>query len=85
MSDVLVQALANNIASRLEAAREQLVAEMHALGLTAEAGWRVVEELRHTIDGTEWIFKPMHIREAPPAELRSTVLIDHEGRPASPA
>ncbi len=84
MSDVLVQALANNIASRLEAAREQLVAEMHALGLTAEAGWRVVEELRHTIDGTEWIFKPMHIREAPPAELRSTVLIDHEGRPASP-
>ena len=85
MSDVLVQTLANNIASRLEAAREKLLAEMHAIGLTAEAGWRVVEELRHTIDGTEWIFKPMHIRESPPTDLRSTVLIDHEGRPVSSA
>ena len=84
MSDVLVQALANNIASRLEAARERLLAEMRAIGLTADAGWRIVEELRHTIDGTEWVFKPMHIREVPPADLRSSVLIDHEGRPVSP-
>jgi hypothetical protein len=84
MSDVVVKALANNIASCLEEAREKLLAEMHAMGLTAEAGWRIVEELRHTIDGTEWVFKPMHIREVPPADLCSTVLIDHEGRPASP-
>jgi hypothetical protein len=85
MSDVHVKTLADNIASRLEAAREKLVAEMHARGLTTDAGWRVVEELRHTLDGTEWTFKPMHIREHPPVDLRSTVLIDHEGRPVSSA
>ena len=85
MSDALVQALASNITSRLEAARQELQAEMHALGLTAAAGWRVMEELRHTMEGTEWIFKPMHIREVPPQDLRSSVLIDHEGRPVSSA
>ena len=84
MSDVLVQALSNNIVSRLETARATLLAEMHALGLTADTGWRVMEELRHTIDGTEWIFRPMHIRETPPEDLRCTVLIDQEGRPVSP-
>ena len=85
MIDTHVQVLASNIASRLEAARAKLLAEMHALGLTAEAGWRVMEELRHTMDGTEWIFKPMHIREPIPTDLRATVLIDHDGRPVSSA
>jgi len=81
MSDKLVETLAVDVGARLASARTALLANMHALGLTAAAGWRVVEELRHTLEGTEWTFRPMHIREVAPADLRSSVLIDHEGRP----
>lgn len=80
MTDKLVQSLSGDIAARLATARTALLAEMHALGLTPANGWRVVEELRHTLQGTEWTFRPMHIRELPPQDLRSSVLIDHEGR-----
>ena len=80
MSDKLVESLATDVVERLKAARNALLAEMHALGLTAANGWRIVEELRHTTEGTEWTFRPMHIREALP-ELRSSVLIDQDGRP----
>ena len=81
MSDKIVESLANDVSARLAAARTALLAEMHALGLTAANGWRVVEELRHTLEGTQWTFRPMHIREVAPADLRSSVLIDHDGRP----
>ena len=81
MTDKLVETLSSDVGARIAAARTALLAEMHALGLTAAAGWRVVEELRHTLEGTEWVFRPMHIREAAPADLASSVLIDHEGRP----
>jgi hypothetical protein len=81
MSDKIVEMLSSDIGSRLAAARNALLAKMHALGLTAAKGWRIVEELRHTMEGTEWTFRPMHIRETPPEDLRSSVLIDHEGRP----
>ena len=59
--------------------RAALLAEMHSLGLTSEKGWRIIEELRHTTEGTLWIFRPMHLREHLP-ELSRTVLIDQEGR-----
>ena len=81
MTDKTVEALAGDVMACLTAARHALTAQMHALGLTAANGWRVAEELRHTMEGTEWVFRPMHIRESAPADLRSTVLIDHEGRP----
>ena len=81
MSDKAVEILANDVIARLTAARNALVAEMHALGFTPAKGWRVIEELRHTMEGTEWVFRPMHIREVAPADLRSCVVIDHEGRP----
>ena len=81
MTENTVEALANEVIARLNAARNALNAEMQALGLTAAKGWRMVEELRHTLEGTEWVFRPMHIREAAPADLRTSVLIDHEGRP----
>jgi hypothetical protein len=81
MSDKIVEVLASDVGARLAAARHALLANMHALGLTQANGWRIVEELRHTMEGTEWVFRPMHIREVAPADLRSSILIDHEGRP----
>ena len=83
MTDKLVESLSNDIGARLAAARNALMAEMHALGLTPANGWRVVEELRHTLQGTEWTFRPMHIRELAPDDLRSSVVIDHDGRAIS--
>jgi len=81
MTDKLVEHLATDVHGRLKAARNALLIQMQELGLTAAAGWRVTEELRHTVEGTEWIFRPMHLREAPPHDLRSVVRIDPEGRP----
>ena len=80
MEDKQVEFLATSVVERLKTARNALLAEMHALGLTQAKGWRVSEELRHTTEGTEWVFRPMHIREPVP-DLRSTVVIDHDGRP----
>jgi len=79
-----VETLANSVTARLEAAKSGLLAQMHSLGFKPENGWRIVEELRHTVEGTEWIFRPMHIRETAPRDLFSAVLIDHEGRPVTP-
>lgn len=79
MEDKQVELLASDVFERLGAARKALLAEMHALGLTPEKGWRIIEELRHTTEGTLWIFRPMHLREHLP-ELSHTVLIDQEGR-----
>ena len=80
MEDKQVEFLATSVVERLKTARNALLAQMQALGLTPAKGWRVAEELRHTTEGTEWVFRPMHIREAVP-DLRSVVVIDHEGRP----
>lgn len=80
MSDKNVESLALEVFERLAAARKALLAEMNALGLTPDKGWRVIEELRHTTEGTHWIFRPMHLREHLP-DLSHTVLIDSDGRP----
>jgi hypothetical protein len=53
---------------------------MGDLGLGPGNGWRVSEELRHTVHGTEWTFRPVHLREPSPA-LEVKVAIDHDGRP----
>ena len=81
MTDKLVQSLASDVSGRLKAARDSLHRQMEALGLTADKGWRISEELRHTVEGTEWTFRPIHLREHPPAGLESRVAIDQEGRP----
>ena len=82
MANNEVEILATTVVERLKAARNALLAQMQALGLTPSKGWRIAEELRHTTEGTEWVFRPMHVREAIP-DLRSVVLIDHEGRPVN--
>ena len=80
MTDKLVQSLASDVAGRLKAARASIQKQMDALGLTVAQGWRVSEELRHTVEGTEWTFRPIHMREHAPPDLESSVRIDHQGR-----
>ena len=80
MEDKTVEALAAEVVARLAAARRELAEKMGHLGLGIGNGWRVTEELRHTVNGTEWTFRPVHLREpSPPVEVK--VAIDHEGRP----
>ena len=68
-----------HVARALQRARDALLTRMVSAGLTAQAGWRIKEELRHSLHGTEWILSPIHLREAAPA-LEERVRIDAEGR-----
>jgi hypothetical protein len=79
MDHKLVEALAADVTTRLKAAKDDLVAQMTAAGLTPAKGWRIVEDLRHTVTGTQWTFRPMHLRESSP-DMETTVAIDHSGR-----
>ena len=78
--DNKVDSLAAEISEKLTAAKARLATRMHELGLVAARGWRVTEEIRHTIHGTEWVFRPVHIREQAP-DIQEVVLIDSGGRP----
>ena len=80
MEDKQVEALAAEVVSRLEAAKRRLWDEMKRHGLGPANGWRITEELRHTMQGTQWTFRPVHMRENAP-DLQVTVAIDHSGRP----
>lgn len=79
-SDKHVESLAAEVVARLEQAKRELAARMQSKGMTSATGWRVTEELRHTVIGTEWIFRPVHLREPSP-DLEVRVAIDHGGRP----
>ena len=74
-----VDQLTQRIVRALERARDTLLERMLHAGLSPHDGWRVKEELRHTLDGTEWILSPIHLRELPP-QLEERVRIDAEGR-----
>jgi hypothetical protein len=80
MDTTTVDSLAAEISAKLAGAKERLLSRMHELGLLAAHGWRVTEEIRHTIHGTEWVFRPVHIREQAP-DIQELVLIDSGGRP----
>lgn len=80
MDTTKVDSLAAEISAKLAAAQERLASQMQELGLLATKGWRVTEEIRHTIHGTEWVFRPVHIREQAP-DIQEMVLIDSGGRP----
>jgi hypothetical protein len=79
MEDKLIEALAADANRRIAEAKERLAARMHELGLKQKDGWRIVEELRSTVEGTEWVFRPVHLREPSP-DVETTVAIDHSGR-----
>jgi hypothetical protein len=52
---------------------------MQAMGLVQEKGWRVLEELRNTPNGHEFVFRPIHLHEE--AKLEVIVPIGPDGRP----
>jgi hypothetical protein len=80
MDQKTVETLAANVSTRIKLAKDDLLAQMAASGLTLENGWRIVEDLRHTVTGTEWTFRPVHLRETSP-DMQTMVAIDHDGRP----
>ncbi len=72
------EALARNVVTRLAQARAELFSRMEQAGLTREGGWRIREDLRHTIEGTVWTFTPIHLHRAP-VEMSTTVVVDGSG------
>ena len=71
--------LTHLVVRALRRAHDRLLARMADMGLHAERGWRVKEELRETLGGTEWILSPIHLREPSP-HLEERVCIDESGR-----
>jgi len=71
--------LSSAIVEALQGARARLLECMALQGLTPQSGWRIKEQLRHTVQGTEWILSPIHLREMPPP-LETRVCIDADGR-----
>ena len=74
------QALASQLATLIAAARTALEREMQAAGLRATDGWRINEQIRHTIEGTEFIFRPIHMR-LQCEDMERCVRIDPDGHP----
>jgi hypothetical protein len=72
------QALASHLAKELANARDALEVAMETYGMRLKDGWRIAEEIRHTVEGTDFIFRPIHLRLEPP-DMERRVSIDHEG------
>jgi hypothetical protein len=75
------KALAAAVLARIQAAKVELAAKMVTAGLCERDGWRVLEELRSTPNGTQFVFRPVHTRLDPPG-LEAVVTIDSDGTPA---
>jgi hypothetical protein len=74
------EALASHLAKLIAEARKSLEHEMQAEGMHPKDGWRITEQIRHTMQGTEFIFRPIHMR-LQPGDMERRVCIDHEGHP----
>jgi hypothetical protein len=72
--------LAAAVLARIEAAKAEIASKMAAAGLRERDGWRLLEELRSTAEGTEFVFRPVHTRLDSPA-IEATVLINGDGCP----
>ena len=74
------EVLSAAIRARIEQARADVSAQMAALGLRQKDGWRIHEEMRSVLGGTQWVLRPVHIhRDAPGVE--AVVTIDASGCP----
>ena len=74
------EVLSAALRARLAEARADVVARMKASGLSEKDGWRIHEEMRSVLGGTQWVLRPVHIhREAP--GLEAVVTIDASGCP----
>ena len=72
--------LAAAVIARIHAAKAELASMMDQAGLTERGGWRVLEELRSTPTGTQFVFRPVHTRLDCPG-LETVVSIDSDGTP----
>jgi hypothetical protein len=74
------EVLSAALRARIMQARAEVAASMAAHGLSENDGWRIHEEMRSTIDGTQWVLRPVHIHRDAPG-LESVVTIDAAGCP----
>jgi len=72
------QQIAMALSERRDIARIMLRREMDARGLTEKAGWKIDEQLRNVVGGTELVLRPMHMREHAPPDLVYVVSISEE-------
>ena len=72
--------LAAAVVARIQEAKEEIRLKMLAAGLHEKDGWRLLEELRSTAEGTEFVFRPVHTRYDAPG-IESAVLINSDGCP----
>jgi hypothetical protein len=74
------KALSAAVIARIGAARARLGGWMDAHGFSEKEGWRISEELRSRSDGTEFVFRPIHMR-LPSPQHEEVVLVDSAGVP----
>jgi len=74
------EALSAAVIARITAARARLTGWMEANGYLETEGWRVSEELRSRPEGTEFVFRPIHMR-LPAPQHEEAVLVDSQGLP----
>ncbi len=74
------KALSAAVISRINAARARLDGWMQQHGLHQKEGWRVSEELRSRPEGTEFVFRPIHMK-LPSPQHEEVVLVDSDGVP----
>jgi hypothetical protein len=72
--------LAAAVLARIQSAKAELAAKMADAGLDERGGWRVLEELRSTATGTQFVFRPVHTRLDTP-QIETVVSIDSDGTP----
>jgi hypothetical protein len=78
--DLTDKALSAAVVARIGAAKARLSGWMDRNGFTEKLGWRICEELRSRPEGTEFVFRPIHMRlPSPPHE--EVVLVDTGGMP----
>lgn len=77
-SDDQVRAAA--ILARIAVVKDELAKLMAAQGLREKDGWRVAEEIRQRPHGTDFVYRPIHMKLTPPP-IERVVSIDNEGNP----
>lgn len=72
--------LAAAVVARIQSAKAELAVKMQEAGLREKDGWRVLEELRSSPTGTQFVFRPVHTRLASPP-IEACVSINSDGCP----
>ena len=78
--DATDKALSAAVLARITSARARLSDWMTKNGLHEKEGWRVSEELRSRPEGTEFVFRAIHMR-LPAPQHEEVVLVDTDGVP----